>query len=219
VGTCILITGLHRSGTSVTANIVSKLGVTFDTDLLEPDDYNPTGYFESHWMNQELGELIKSYGTSKWLPPETPVGAKLIGHLTSKIQNGNDYYGIKDPRLFQCSAPIIRTLLDIGVHPMLITTKRSKLAVAKSLSQYPQNDPERSAAMVRKFTPMLKKSRSYAKRMDVPMLEVIYENLLKNPEREVARIGKFLPGWRSTSPRLLAEAMQVVDPSLNRSGR
>ncbi len=55
----IIITGMHRSGTSLSANLLYELDVTFgDLTLLMPaDQWNPRGYYENteiHILNDQL---------------------------------------------------------------------------------------------------------------------------------------------------------------------
>ena len=42
----LIVTGMHRSGTSLTASFVRSLGIDVGDNLLSPDAYNPKGYFE-----------------------------------------------------------------------------------------------------------------------------------------------------------------------------
>ncbi|MDY6937654.1 MAG: glycosyltransferase [Cyanobacteriota bacterium] len=42
----LIVTGMHRSGTSLTASFVRSLGIDVGENLLSPDAYNPKGYFE-----------------------------------------------------------------------------------------------------------------------------------------------------------------------------
>jgi len=55
----IVITGMHRSGTSLTANFIHELDVTFGEAslLMDADHWNPRGYFENteiHILNDQL---------------------------------------------------------------------------------------------------------------------------------------------------------------------
>src|SRR5208282_5648526 len=43
----ILILGMHRSGTSAVAGVLSALGVAGPKTLIDPHDNNPRGFFES----------------------------------------------------------------------------------------------------------------------------------------------------------------------------
>src|SRR6476659_4433467 len=45
--TCVVVLGMHRSGTSALAGTLGLLGVTLPTDLLGPFPGNPKGHFES----------------------------------------------------------------------------------------------------------------------------------------------------------------------------
>ncbi len=42
----LVITGMHRSGTSLTASLFQKLGIHIGGELVPPDRHNPKGYFE-----------------------------------------------------------------------------------------------------------------------------------------------------------------------------
>jgi len=42
----LIVAGMHRSGTSLTARFVAALGLDVGDDLLPPDAHNPSGYFE-----------------------------------------------------------------------------------------------------------------------------------------------------------------------------
>lgn len=44
--TVLILTGMHRSGTSLTASLLAALGVDLGEKLLPRDRYNPKGYFE-----------------------------------------------------------------------------------------------------------------------------------------------------------------------------
>lgn len=42
----IVVAGMHRSGTSMMAGLLARLGVQMGQTLIEPDPHNPLGYFE-----------------------------------------------------------------------------------------------------------------------------------------------------------------------------
>lgn len=46
MGTPIIITGMHRSGTSLLANLLQSAGVDIGERLMEATEFNPKGYFE-----------------------------------------------------------------------------------------------------------------------------------------------------------------------------
>ena len=43
----IIFTGMHRSCTSLISNMLTKLGIDMGESVLEPDEFNPKGYFEN----------------------------------------------------------------------------------------------------------------------------------------------------------------------------
>ena len=43
----VVVTGMHRSGTSLIASFLQALGVNLGDELIEADANNPHGYFEA----------------------------------------------------------------------------------------------------------------------------------------------------------------------------
>jgi hypothetical protein len=82
---CVLIVGLDRSGTSVTARVVDRLGVEMWNPQGEEHRHptqNPTGYYEDPVINKALDE--GRFGPVK----------RLIDKMRDKAD-----WGLKDPRL------------------------------------------------------------------------------------------------------------------------
>ena len=42
----VIVAGMHRSGTSLTAGLLARLGIDMGRDLVPADRANPRGYFE-----------------------------------------------------------------------------------------------------------------------------------------------------------------------------
>jgi hypothetical protein len=57
-GPPIVVTGMHRSGTSLSASILAALGVAMGEQLLPADAANPRGYFEDLRLRGEGGSMI-----------------------------------------------------------------------------------------------------------------------------------------------------------------
>ena len=47
---CLVVLGMHRSGTSAFAGILDLLGVNLGTRMLETQPDNPTGFFENKYV-------------------------------------------------------------------------------------------------------------------------------------------------------------------------
>jgi hypothetical protein len=54
----VVITGMHRSGTSLVASYLSRLGVRMGDRLLEADPRNPHGYFEDADFRELNGRIL-----------------------------------------------------------------------------------------------------------------------------------------------------------------
>ncbi|MCK4816954.1 hypothetical protein KA005_14390, partial [bacterium] len=63
-GTPIIILGMHRSGTSIVANMLHRIGISMGEDLLKSDKFNPNGYYEdADFLGINKGILTNSEGT------------------------------------------------------------------------------------------------------------------------------------------------------------
>jgi 2-polyprenyl-3-methyl-5-hydroxy-6-metoxy-1,4-benzoquinol methylase len=54
----VVITGMHRSGTSLAASYLSSLGIDLGNSLLAADVHNPRGYFEDTHFRQLQGKIL-----------------------------------------------------------------------------------------------------------------------------------------------------------------
>jgi len=68
----LILTGMHRSGTSLMASILQSAGVNVGKNLLEPDKRNPHGFFEDNSAEKQPAVTCPDY----WKPWE--VGAFTI---------------------------------------------------------------------------------------------------------------------------------------------
>jgi len=100
----LIVTGMHRSGTSLVASLVEAAGVSMGQRLIGPGQGNPKGHFEDAefvHFHEELLRRNDPAGTSLWLPPETLVvgdddrrRARALGEARSRPSP----WGWKDPR-------------------------------------------------------------------------------------------------------------------------
>ena len=108
----LLVLGMHRSGTSLLAGVLERLGVALPGDVIAGDQHNPSGYFE--WADvvalQErlLIDLDRWWPSAAgveplpadWLsaPATTAFRAALRGRLERSMAQQSDLWAIKDPR-------------------------------------------------------------------------------------------------------------------------
>ena len=99
---CIIITGMHRSGTSLFSSIIQRAGVNIGNNLLEPGEDNPRGYFEDIDFVDFHNSLLAARGknilvdrnfTASITEDEKQIARKLIEQRSSL-----HLWGWKDPR-------------------------------------------------------------------------------------------------------------------------
>ena len=57
----VLILGMHRSGTSALARVLNLAGLRLSTDLLEPNQDNPLGYWEAKNIVRINNQLLQQF--------------------------------------------------------------------------------------------------------------------------------------------------------------
>ena len=70
--TCIIVCGMHRTGTSAVARVISLLGADLPKDLLPPNAENIRGYWEPRAVVRVHHELLEALGTSRVDPLPLP---------------------------------------------------------------------------------------------------------------------------------------------------
>ena len=139
---CIVILGMHRSGTSVLTGLASILGCYAGFDLMKPTKDNPKGYFENNKIYL-LNKKILRHHKARWddyhftiKEIEKEIQRKYVKEAKLVLQEELKYVNktiIKDPRL--CILfPIWQQALDeLGVTIKIIFAYRNPLEVAYSL--------------------------------------------------------------------------------------
>ncbi len=136
------VLGMHRSATSLTAEILSEIGLYMGDkeDMLEPDNENKDGYFEIRKV-VELNDDILLENNMVWCcVKSSPIDLKTQkGYLIkSNIielfdKSGERDIAIKDPR-FCILEPFWRNeIKNLKLNPKIIVVVRHPYEVAKSL--------------------------------------------------------------------------------------
>jgi hypothetical protein len=82
--TGVIILGMHRSGTSLAAEIAYRWGAYADTSLfIEPNDGNPRGYWEPRPLLKLNNDLLATVHSS-WKVPPTEEGRKHLARLAKR---------------------------------------------------------------------------------------------------------------------------------------
>ncbi len=141
-GTGIIILGMHRSGTSLAAEIAYRWGAYADTSLfIEPNDGNPRGYWEPRPLMKLNDDLLAAVHSS-WKVPPTEEGRKHLARLAKRgslrlrahrllaTMNPNQTVWLwKDPRL----CILLPFWKEIWGNVVYLVPIREPMAIASSL--------------------------------------------------------------------------------------
>jgi len=136
----LIVTGVHRSGTSMLAGILSNLGIPMgDGAQMNPAPENPEGFFERIDVMQLNDSVLKRLGGSWQAPPNLgpeswfSIDQNLLSHYRNSIDlfsgSFNSWF-VKDPRI-SLILPIWDRLALTNLS--LIFAVRNPQAVAQSL--------------------------------------------------------------------------------------
>lgn len=101
-GTVLIFTGMHRSGTSLIANVLYQAGINLGKKLIEPDSRNPHGFFEDVDFYGFHQQALYNRGKTPYVKQAfdfKPTLAEMEQAKTLIRQRGNrSLWGWKDPR-------------------------------------------------------------------------------------------------------------------------
>src|SRR5437016_5464857 len=162
--TCVLIVGMHRSGTSLVAGALNILGLSLGdpANMMPPNEGNPTGYWEHLRLvdvnDRILDSMARAWPTSVPLPPDwivTPVGERATASLRQALSaeiGAEPRWGFKAPRA-TLLIPAYRKALDqLHIRPKVLLGLRNPLDVARSLQRRDDIPLEKGIAMWANYT-------------------------------------------------------------------
>ena len=183
----IVVSGVPRSGTSMTMKMLDAGGIPLLTDKVRlPDEDNPKGYFEL--------ESLKSLGEQddkSWLAEARGKAIKIISHLLRELPDHHAYKVIFMNRRIQ---EVIRSQ-----NKMLIRR-------GEELSGDDQNVNALFEQHLGLIQPWLRKQQNFS------VLDLHYSEVVNDPLRGAAQIAEFLK--TDLDQQRMAS---VVDPGLYRN--
>jgi hypothetical protein len=218
----VLVLGMHRSGTSALSGMLCQAGFEAPSDLMQSDEVNPRGYWESQSVYDLNEGLLRELGASWKRPEALPDGwehgeAAVIWRRRLLHQLAMSYAGasaplIKDPR-FSIMLPALLPWLESGIvsWAMLIPF-RHPLEVAHSLEQA-QNLPRIEGLRLWLYYIFAAElfSRGH------PRLILNFDEIIHNPRLALERCLQLLPIAECDWPDL--QASQFVSEDLYRQRR
>jgi hypothetical protein len=212
-----LVLGMHRSGTSATAQLLSLAGVRLPRNLMPADEHNAQGYFEPWRIAIFNDERLRAAG-SAWddpfafpspaLPETDAAGWRKRAAALFREEFGAARHPLmKDPRA-TVLLPFWREVLDgLGVGARCVIPVRHPLAVAGSLARRDGFTREKSVLV---WSAYMLAAEAYSR--DLPRVYVDYDRLLADWRGEVGRIEA---AHGAPLPRLNARAEREIDAALS----
>ncbi len=216
----LIVCGMHRSGTSLAAELCGLLGYEFPADLMEPNVWNARGYFESRSLAKMHDEMLRSLGSSWWDPrpfgeqwqdkPQLVAAWSEGKRLISDLLEGDKPILIKDPRISRFLPLWLHFLEAHNVPHQLLLVLRRPAEVANSLFAR-DHFPGIIGGMLwwRYVTDVVRVVSHF--RTDASV--VGYEAMLQQPDQALSVISK----WTGKGGGGLDAARGVVNPELKRS--
>jgi len=193
--TVVCVLGMHRSGTSAVARVLSLLGVDLGPPqrLFGPRADNPEGFLEHMGFVEVSEEILARLGGCWHEPPAFVPGwerASALLDLRMRAAaliredfSGRALWGWKDPRAC-LTLPFWQTLLPPTRYVLCI---RSPLSVARSLQERDGFSIEKSGRLwLTHVTSALTHTAGN------PRLIVAYEDVLTARDQEVQRLARFV---------------------------
>ena len=212
-----LVLGMHRSGTSATAQLLALAGADLPDNVMPGDEHNAKGYFEPWKISVFNDQRLRAAG-SAWddpfnlpyqpLAPEPEAEWKARAVQLFRAEFGEAIHPLlKDPRV-SVLLPMWREVLEAaGVGARVVIPVRHPLAVAGSLARRDRFPVEKSVLLWTLY--ML---AAEAGSRDLPRAFVSYDNLLADWRSEVAAMERALG---APLPRLTERAAAEIDRFLS----
>jgi len=144
---CVLVLGMHRSGTSALAGVLSLLGCATPASLIRGDANNEKGYFESNAIGRLSDAILDELGSAwdDWLPLELGGSAREF-HTRIRQTLRDDFaeaplFVLKEPRMCRMVPLWLKALEEAGCKTHVVHTHRNPQEVAGSLERRDGFDP------------------------------------------------------------------------------
>ena len=197
--TCILVMGMHRSGTSALTGLLEIMGVSLGEDLIDASDDNKKGFFE----NKNFLDFNKSFLNDYHTPLEVMnfsvdiVSGKnesvsILKEKLKKIFKGKQTFAIKDPRITYIFELYQTALSELNIDVVCIVPIRYPLEVAQSLKKRNNFSINRALLMWAEHILLTEKvTRQYSR------VFLDFDAYLNNPKKEILLLSE-IPGIKFT---------------------
>ena len=218
----ILVAGMHRSGTSALARVLSIAGCDLPKTLMKPKRDNVTGFWESQAILDLNQEILASAGSywDDWRPfdqdwytsPKADEFRERARELIQSEFGSSRLFVLKDPRICRLMKFWIETLGASSIQPLVVSPIRNPFDAASSLHVRSGTDPSvGQLSWLRHVLDAEVASRSLKRAY------LRYEQLLSETQALIGRLGDDLGvSWpKSSSPHTEIEIDEFLSPELH----
>lgn len=219
----IIVLGMHRSGTSMVAELAEMWGAFGNDNFLPVDSRNPQGYWEYAPLVHFNRRLLLAAGSESFVPPSDEDLKRLeewalesvwrdeASQLIAGMESGNRVWYWKDPRL----AVMLPFWQKIWGDVVYVVTVREPLDTALSLKKRDTFPTTAGHLMWQRYmTAILKDTDAHPHRIFVQ-----YERILAQPLDECRRLCDFLDQHcplddRQPPEKRVESMLKAVNPNL-----
>jgi hypothetical protein len=143
--TCIMVLGMHRSGTSALTRTISLLGAELPKKLISKDNNNPTGYWEPAALNALNDRMLAEAGSrwDDWRAFDMADLAKSraqfyraeIASILEEEYGDARLFVLKEPRISRFAPFYAAILKSMKINVCYVLTGRNPLSVIASLGR------------------------------------------------------------------------------------
>lgn len=223
----VVLLGAHRSGTSLAAHVLGRLGLPLGDDLLPGHADNPEGFHEHRGILAETKAIEEKLGVNafsgvRFLPPEGEWwnsgefaenidGLRRV--LRQELQN-RSVFGFKDPRTLLLLPLWQKIIAAEGLEPVYIVLMRHPEAVARSVAKR-QGLKAIHGEYV--WTGHWSYAVSHLKKRPDAVLH--YENWFSEPEKQIAMARALLGDQAIAADKAEAVVREIINPDLRHQGK
>jgi hypothetical protein len=198
----LVVAGMHRSGTSAMARLLSLSGATLPERVMDPGPDNPLGYWEPWEMvalDDEILEAVDSRWDNVFAVKDNDRAWAARGRFLDKAKDflthnfgDQDLLVMKDPRSSILARFWRQALNEIAVDPVYVILVRHPLEVAESLLARNGSPREKSLLLWTSYMVAVERDTR-----DAPRVFVTYSDMLNDwrgvLDRIEAAMGRPLP--------------------------
>ena len=221
----VLVAGSGRSGTSLFAGIMNRLGYTVAGPEVPADETNPRGFAESQWVVDFHTRLLQRAGVqtadarpSAWAETaQVGLDDAVVAELRAWLaREPADHLIVKDPRISWFAPLWRRCATDLGAAPRFVTMLRHPAEVIDSKQRWyggRQGEISRAAGWLNQTLFTERATR------ESPRVFIRYDDLLLDWTRAVGHAADALDlePVHSASPQAMRAVHEFVDQGLRRS--